>query len=385
MSPTPLIELQRRLAIAGAIRMGEKTDKGAPKRLTTFRITSPDESLVVQAAGLYGGKPEPWESPNGSQFEVVTTASELPVLVMPGYSFNQTYELRTSPTLVERRCDGLEMDDGQACKCNAEGDDKCDLITRLVVALPELTTMLGWRLQTKGDNAAKELLASMDLVRGVAGGRPFVPAKLRIVERRGSVNGQAVRYVVPVIDVSIRYAEVLAGELGEERTALPGGYKAIEAPRANGSSLAEGLVAAETQGLTRTSRSAAPIAVVEDVEIVGAPEPPEESGASMPSPSESLTPSSDSPDAPANIETVSKLVGSLRRRKLISTENVWAAVANLRKVDVDVMIDLLKGRDADGKLHWPPLRNDLQEAEIVNLQERLMKLHLNASSEVVNA
>lgn len=261
MSPTPLIEIQRRLAEAGRIRMGEKTDKGAPKRLTTWRITSPTKELVEQAAGLYGGEPKEWDSPTGKQWEVVTTTAELPVLVMPGYSFSQGYELRTSPTLVERRCDGIELDDGSPCICNAEGEDKCALLTRLTVALPELTTMLGWRLETKGDNAARELLASMDLVRGVAGGRPFVPAKLRIVERRGNVDGQAVRYVVPVIDVSVRYAEIL----GEERQALPSGYTPVEV-FSSATSIGEGLAAAETQTVTRKPRVELPDDDVEDEE-----------------------------------------------------------------------------------------------------------------------
>ena len=270
--PTPLIELQRRLAEAGRIRMGEKSEKGAPKRLQTWRITSPTKELVDQAAGLYGGKPEPWESPTGPQFEVVTTTAELPVLIMPGYSFRQGYEFRTSPTLVERRCDGVEMDDGRPCACNAEGEDKCLLITRLTVALPELTTMLGWRLETKGENAARELLASMDLVQGVAHGRPFVPARLRMVERRGNVNGQAVRYVVPVIDVSLRYSELGIGE-APKRAALPTGYTPLETP-ANGVSLEQGLAAAEQQTPQRTARSAAPIPTPdEDIPFGDAPVP----------------------------------------------------------------------------------------------------------------
>src|SRR4029077_4316436 len=136
--PTPLLELQRRLSEAGRIRMGEKGSKGEPKRLTTSRITSPDADLIAQAAGLYSGKPEPWESPTGAQHQVTTMTAELPVLVMPAYSLRQQYEFRTSPTLVERRCDGSEMDDGKPCRCAEEGIDTCDLITRLTVALPEL-------------------------------------------------------------------------------------------------------------------------------------------------------------------------------------------------------------------------------------------------------
>lgn len=268
MSPVPLIELQRRLAEAGRIRMGAKTDKGAPKRLTTWRITSPTKELVEQAAGIYGGKVEPWESPTGPQFEVVTTSQELHVLVMPGYSFRQGYEHRTSPTKVERRCDGNEMDDGQPCLCNTAGEeDLCDLVTRLTVALPELTTMLGWRLETKGENAARELLASMDLVQGVAQGRPFMPARLRIVERRGNVNGQAVRYVVPVIDVSVRYAELGLAE----QPALD--YRPV-AQLPAGVTLEQGLAAAEQpSGRVQTARSAAPIPAAEDADFDGAPVP----------------------------------------------------------------------------------------------------------------
>jgi hypothetical protein len=72
----------------------------------------------------------------GTQYEVVTTTAELPVLLMPGHSLRQQYEHRVSPTLVERRCDGTEMTDGSPCACNAEGftGEECDLVTRLTVA-----------------------------------------------------------------------------------------------------------------------------------------------------------------------------------------------------------------------------------------------------------
>jgi hypothetical protein len=258
-------------------KKGEIVD--APKRLETWRITSPTRELIEQAAELYGGTPEPWESPTGPQWEVVTTSAELPVLIMPGYSLRQSYEHRTSPTSVERRCDGIEMDDGRPCACNGEGfaGEPCKLVTRLTVALPELTTMLGWRLETKGENAARELLASMDLVQGVAGGRPFVPARLRIVERRGAVDGQAVRYVVPVIDVQVRYAELVGQAAAHGPRELPGGYVPIPARSGAGVSLEEGLVEAERQQLARKPRVELPeddeILDEESAEPVDEPEP----------------------------------------------------------------------------------------------------------------
>jgi hypothetical protein len=394
VSPTPLIELQRRLAEAGRIRMGEKSDKGAPKRLTTWRITSPTRELIEQAAGLYGGEPKPWESPTGTQYEVVTTTAELPVLVMPGYSFRQGYEFRTSPTLVERRCDGVEMDDGEPCICYAEGDDKCALLTRLTVALPELTTMLGWRLETKGDNAARELLASMDLVQGVASGRPFVPAKLRIVERRGNVNGQAVRYVVPVIDVSLRYAEILGRETPRERAELPAGYTPIAPGDGAGAllavSLADGLAAAETQKVTRTSRSAAPIPAQDDLDFGGAPVPPDESGASPPpiasTPSD-VNPSDapEPPEKPLTLHTAKRkmdaLVGQLRESGEITTIQLYSAMAKTRNVDVETMSGVIEGAwGTDGELHWGPLRDSLTLKEARELHARLARLWMNVGA-----
>ncbi len=373
MSPTPLIELQRRLAEAGRIRMGEKTDKGAPKRLTTWRITSPDESLIAQAAGLYGGKPEPWESPSGPQFEVVTTTSELPVLVMPGYSFRQGYEYRTSPTLVERRCDGIEMDDGQPCLCNATGEDKCALLTRLTVALPELTTMLGWRLETKGDNAARELLASMDLVRGVSGGAPFVPAKLKIVERRSSKEGQAVRFVVPVIDVQVRYAELLGGE----RQALPAGYTPLP-EITSGVSLAEGLESAETRALTRSPRSAAPIPGATDLEFAGAPlpEPDAEPQAPTASPAAPASASADPEPSPSPRRSGGASVGGSgspltdeQRDKLDLLQRDYSLpqlIATFAK-DRGVPADDVTVAD------WPALRERLTGSEAASWIKRMEK------------
>jgi hypothetical protein len=268
------------------------------------------------------------------------------------------------------------MDDGNPCVCNAEGfkGEECSLITRLTVALPELTTMLGWRLETKGDNAARELLGSMDLVQGVAGGRPFVPAKLRIVERRGNVNGQAVRYVVPVIDVQVRYAEVLGGEQSRERAALPAGYTPIERIL-HGATLADGLREAETQTLTKPPR----VPLAEDDEILD-----DETGAS-PSP----RPDTDTPGgAPAPLKPTTRqlkklntLVGTLREGGHITTEQLWSAMANARNVGVDTLIDLYPDAyTPDGVLHWSPLRDSLIREEASGLIDRLERYEANVGA-----
>jgi Recombination directionality factor-like len=363
VSPTPLIELQRRLSEAGRIRMGEKGPKGEPRRLTTWRLTSPDENLIQQAADLYGGSLEPWESPTGPQYQLTTTSAELPVLVLVNYSLRQQYEYRTSPTLVERRCDGIEMEDGQPCLCATEdGDDKCDLVTRLTVALPELTTLLGWRLESKGENAARELLGSLELIQNISAGRPLIPAKLRIVERRGNVNGQAVRYVVPVLDASVSYLD-LAG----------GGRKALEAPQGhipavrpgNGVALAEALEATE-HPQPRSTRTA-PIPASDELGFVDVPVP---------------VPSDEPGGKPVKATAAQRkqldvLVGKLRDADRLHTEHLYLAVAKLR----DIEPGMLESVNDGSELHWGPLRDTLSKAEASNLIERLKPLEAAAAKE----
>ncbi|MDD5304669.1 MAG: hypothetical protein PHS14_16365 [Elusimicrobia bacterium] len=253
MTPVPLIELQRRLAEAGRIRMGEKTAK-AMKYLDTWRLTSPTKELIEQAAGLYGGTVKPWTAPTGEQWEVVTAATDLPVLIMPAYSLNRQYELWEGPSKCSRRCDGeTEFKSDASCICNAEGNDRCDLHTRLTVVLPELSTMLGWRLESKGMNAATELDTSLELIRGISRGAPFVPARLRIVERKGQKDGKATRYVVPVIDPAISFAELTA----DATPALPA-YTPAERRPGLGVGDALDVTARQIEG-ARTSRSAEPI------------------------------------------------------------------------------------------------------------------------------
>lgn len=218
MSPEPIINLQRRLTLVGAIRAGgEKPERGVGRKLANYRLTSPHERLIRQAAELYGGPVTQWTSPAGPEWQVYTEAEELPVLLMPSYSLRQTYELWEGATKRTRLCDGVEEElTGGPCLCNAEGNDQCDLYSRLVVALPELDTVLGWRLITRGANAAHELPAMVGLAQHLAGEAPFVPARLRISQRRGVVDGQTVRFVVPTLDLGVGYL-ALAGTQNDGR------------------------------------------------------------------------------------------------------------------------------------------------------------------------
>ena len=261
--PVPIIDRQKGLTRIGEIRIGgEKPERGVGKKLEAFRLTSQHKDIIDQCAGLYGGEPKPWVSPSGDAWQLYTTAAALPVLLVIGHSLNQVYELRDGQACV-RRCDGIteQMSDGP-CLCNAEGVDKCEVITRLMVLLPETGTGLGWQLRSKGENAARELSGAAMIAENFAAGRPFIPATLRLTQRRSILNGQTVRYVVPVLDLDI---------VAESQRALPAGYKPVAELEAVGPSLTQGLEETTGREVTRRPNGQTPIPPQDDVEFDDTP------------------------------------------------------------------------------------------------------------------
>lgn len=433
--PTPIIELQRRLTLVGAIRAGAErpSDGKRPgKRLECFRLTSPRQALIEQAAELYGGAVSSWRSPVGDEWQVYTDAPEIPVLVMPGYSLRQSYELWEGATKRTRLCDGIdeELTSGP-CLCAGEGVDRCDLYTRLVVALPELETVLGWRLITKGANAGHELPTMMQLIEAKASGQTFVPARLRLDERRGVKDGQVVRYVVPSLDLGIAYVTLAGGRVDRAlppagstadglgytpttprtfavETALESVAAPLAAPRGPASDRTAPLPPAATR------HRPAPLAESDEAppEVVGSREtstgtagsvsdgrPVEHASAQT---SDATRTGGDVPALPAHeqqhlddakqqlgatdvtgtpaallsdaqAKKLNVLVGKLRDGGHVSTPQLWKAIGGLRKMDAPLMVELLDGRDAEGVLHWAPLRNSLTPHEASTLIDWLVR------------
>lgn len=228
MSPAPILERQRALSRIGEIRTGgEKPSRGAGKKLEQFRLTSQQHDIIDRCAELYGGEPKPWKSPAGDAWQLYTEAEALPCLVVVGYSLSQSYELWEGASTWKRKCDGRreEFSEGP-CICNANEKDECAITTRLMVVLPEAGTSLGWQLRSIGENAARELSGAMMMLEEVARGRAFVPANLRLTQRRSTINGQAVRYVVPVLDFDPRTVT--------ERAAIEPGAAPLEIPAETG-------------------------------------------------------------------------------------------------------------------------------------------------------
>ena len=274
----PIIDLQKRLTEVGRIRMGQKSAKGAPQKLETFRLTSRDQSRITEVAAVYGGTVRPWEERPG-EYEVVTETAELPILLLPGQALSAWYETWSAGG-CQRRCDGVTdvISDGP-CVCDTEpGDDrKCKPTTRLSVMLPEIPGLGVWRLESHGYYAAVELAATAGMLEQATAKGQMFPARLRIDQRSQVKEGKTTRYAVPVIDIDVRLPEALGFS---DRPAITSGYTPIVAKEiTEGISVGDGLDAVAREAAPRipNGRSPAPLGpVAVDVEAAS-PIPVEES------------------------------------------------------------------------------------------------------------
>ena len=213
-----ILDLQRRLREIGRIRIGEqrvssKSGKKYPAKLTTFRLTSQDGAVISHAAEVFGGDPKRWaDAPAGEQFEVVTQASSLDVIVPPtGMAFSQFYELWSGGG-CQRRCDGQrELLRDTDCVCDPAARD-CKPHTRLSVILRDLPGLGVWRLDTQGYYAAVELAGVVDVCQQAAQRGQMLPARLRLEQREVKRPDQpTMHFAVPVLDVEVNFGALLVG------------------------------------------------------------------------------------------------------------------------------------------------------------------------------
>jgi recombination directionality factor gp3-like protein len=339
----PVIDRQRALSRVGEIRPGgEKTNNRVGKKLDNWRLTSQHKDVIDNCAGLYGGTPQPWDSPAGEAWQLYTTTPALPCMVIVGYSLRIQYEMWEGASKCTRRCDGDEEQfTGGPCICNENGKAECDAITRLMVVLHETGTSLGWQLRSTGEIAADELAGAMTVAQELARGRAFVPATLRLTHRRGLKDGQTVRYVVPVLDFNPAEA------LTQISAPADGGYKALPAPVVT---LQQGLEAVNAERkVSRSGRSAAPIG------------PEAEPG---PESVEPLTPPDDGPSGPVATEPQRRKIFAIASERGVTEERLRELIAQvnegndstkeLPKALVDAVLTALDaepGREA--QTHFP--------------------------------
>lgn len=370
----PIIDLQRRMVEAGRIRAGEKGAKGEPRKLDKWRLTSKDRQRLEAAAQLWGGEIREWEA----QWELYTLTATLPILLLPGQTPTTWYEL-WSKGGCQRRCDGVSLNSEEACLCDPENRE-CKPYTRLSVLLPDLPGIGSWLLTSTGWNAAAELAGAADLLQRASAQGVLIPARLRLEQRQDVKAGQTRKYAVPVIDIDVAFRDLLGGQgLVIDSTpssrSLPSGFTPVPPNGGSGISLAEGLEQASADTARPSRQAALPPTDVEFEQT----KPVAVDEESVVSPSASAAGSS-LKSTKRQLDKLNVLVGRLREGGHITTEHLWSALANERKVDVDAMIELLHGRDEAGDLHWAPLRDDLQRIEASGLIDRLERLEGNVGA-----
>jgi len=239
--PISPITLQRRQAELGRIRLGQKNaNRGFPMKLSQFRFTSVSQQYVEDLANLYGGTATKWDNNGIPSWEVLTTATSIPVIVVKG-GLSQWMEFWAGGGCMHR-CDGQQQVDGTPCdtdemvkvgKKTLNPHNEAKPTTRLSVMLPELDAIGVFRMESHGWNAAAEIPAVAELAQFVG---DLVPAVLHLVERRTVKDGETSRFVVPVLDLKIgaaRLREVVAAASGmnELGSSMPSDTPAIEGSR----------------------------------------------------------------------------------------------------------------------------------------------------------
>lgn len=220
-----LANIPTRAVEVGRIRLGDKSAKNAPRRLTKFRLTSSSVQLLEAVASVYGGQVRPWEgAPTGrnTQHELYAEADQLHVMVPPGDILSQSYELWSNGG-CQRRCDGAIRDNDEPCICPIDPDERhalaqkgqaCKLTTRLSLWLPKVPGIGVWRLESHGWYAAVELPGAAEILQAATDlGKPL-PATLRIAPRVVKRGGETKQFVVPVLDLDISVMDMFAVSAG---------------------------------------------------------------------------------------------------------------------------------------------------------------------------
>lgn len=196
---SPMIDIQRRHAEVFRIRLGDK-DGNRPRRLTdSIRITARSHPVVEAFTDVYGGKVTPWEQ----QWQAYLPSTELRVLVLPGQSIQQWWELYKG-SVCSRRCDGYqEQKSGKRCMCpediyeRAEDKDACSPTTRISVLCPDVAVVGAGGLVTHGMIAAETLPQSIAVAEAALSRGLMVPAILRVVVNDAGRN----HFVYPQIEI----------------------------------------------------------------------------------------------------------------------------------------------------------------------------------------
>lgn len=226
----PVANLARRAVEHGRIRLGVQGDRG-PRSIDTFRLTSQDQEVIEQIAGLYGGEAKPWSPKKGRQeFEVITETDELPIRLPPDpLGGTPLYEAWTAGG-IQRRCDGVTAEvptrtpDGvemaqENCICDRTDRFTCKPITRLNVIIPTVRFAGTWRLESKAWGAAHEMPGMVELIQALQG--QGLPRAVLAIDKRSKVEGgKTHHWTVPVLRLDDTLDELQQNAAQLEPTAV---------------------------------------------------------------------------------------------------------------------------------------------------------------------
>lgn len=222
---SPLLDVQRAYAESFRLRLGElrKNDKGKafPAALNgQIRVTASSPEVVDAFTAVYGGTRRPW---GDGDFEAYLPTAALPVMILPGDSLQQWWELWDSGGLL-RRCDGHRQTTGQPCACSERiearmaDERQCKPTTRLHVVCPAVAVLGTGLLTTRGLIAGATLPGAIAIAQRLLEQGEMVGAILRVVRHAGRRT-----YVYPHIEIIGRSLAELMGAERPELAGLPSG------------------------------------------------------------------------------------------------------------------------------------------------------------------
>lgn len=232
-----ILNLQKRARELGRIRLGQvvptRSGKTRPEKLDRFRLTSNSKPLLEKVADLYGGEVVEWQPQGGGAkaWEVVTNSSRIPIMVPP-QPITQWYEFWTAGG-CKHRCDG-ERNVLTDEPCDPEDPQHLEAIkkptTRLNVVLRDVEGIGVWRLETHGFNAAMELPDAAEFLAAVGG---YVNGCVALEQRtskaevpdreNGGTKIETRHFMVPIIEIDVTPAQLMAGHGRVAAPALTGG------------------------------------------------------------------------------------------------------------------------------------------------------------------
>ena len=218
MALNTIANLDRRPPEAGRVRLGVKSGKSM-KSIDTFRFTSQHQRIVLQLAELYGGTVKPWNDDGQrvrGQWEVITETSVIPIILPPDPLSLYFEQWRGGG--CTRRCDattveipGPEDVQEAPCICLAKQVLECRPTTRLNFFIPNIDLMGTFRLESHGEQCAKEMPGMVGMIQQLNAAGHSVRAVLTLEQRTSAGNTKRKHYVVPTLGIEATPDELLAG------------------------------------------------------------------------------------------------------------------------------------------------------------------------------